>query len=92
MSLNPYDEISKYNAIKANLENVVNRLSLAHDKLSSVPNRISSAYLIDEFSTPIVKRCNNTKSEIAGMINHIRKVIIPAIDLEISRLRRSTVK
>lgn len=89
MSMNPYEDISKYNAIKANLENIVNRLTLAHDKLSSVPNAISSSYMIDEFPTPIVKRCTNTKNEIANVRNHIIKVIIPAIDMEISKLRRN---
>lgn len=90
--MNPYDDISKYNAIKANLENIVNRLTLAHDKLSSVPNTISSVYLMDEFPTPIVKKCNNSLNDIAAIRNHIMRVIIPAIDMEISKLRRSAIK
>ena len=92
MSTNPYDDISKYNAMKANLENIVNRLSLAIDKLSPVPNRISSVYNIDDFPTPIVKRCNNTKNDIINTRNYIVRYIIPAIDMEISKLRRSAIK
>lgn len=92
MSVNPYDTISKYNAIKANLESVVNRLTLASDKLSSVPNTISNAYSIDDFPTPIVSRCKNTKNEIVNTRNYIVKVIIPAIDKEISKIRRGIVK
>lgn len=80
-----YNDIGKYNALKANLVSVANGLKRSADQLSSVPNIITSAYNVDDNSTPVVGKCNKLGSDIVGTFNYINGTVIPAIDMAIAR-------
>lgn len=82
-----YNDIGNYNAIKANLANISNGLKRSADQLSNIPNIITSAYNVDDGSTPVVGKVNKLGNDIAGTFNYINGTIIPAIDDAIRRKR-----
>lgn len=81
------NDIRMYNNTKANLVNVANSLKTAIDQFSSVPKIISSAYSVDEDSTPVVGKCIELRKSMIGTFNSINGTIIPAIDNAIARKR-----
>ena len=83
-----YDDISRYNALKASLANIVGSLNLSATKLAPVSNTIYSAYSVDESQTPVVGRIDQLQEDIASTANYISKVVMPAIDQAISNKRR----
>ena len=82
-----YTDISRFNALKANLNMVANGLSHACNKLSPVPSTIYGAYNIDEDATPIIKRVNSVGSDMDKTSRFIFGTVIPAIDREIYKKR-----
>lgn len=83
-----YEDIRRYNALKANLGNVIATLNNASSKLSPVSQSIYAAYSVDENPTPIVGRLDGLTNDVASTASYISRVIIPAIDHAISNKRR----
>lgn len=83
-----YEDIGRYNALKASLSNVVSSLNASTTKISPVPNIIYSAYNVDDNETPVVGRIKKLNQDIAGTSTYISNVVIPAIDAAISKKRR----
>ena len=87
-----YDDITKFNTIKSNLENVVSNLNEATNRLSPVANNIYAIYNVDESQTPISSRSDGLKNDIVNTVSYIKGTIIPAINNAIVNRKNTIAK
>lgn len=93
MSINScYDDISKFNNIKSNLENVVSSLNLAAGSCSPISNTIMSVYNVNDNGTPIVVNSNKLHKDIVETAKYIKNTVIPSIDSAIQGRRNQIEK
>lgn len=87
-----YNEISKYNALKAKLSSVASSLSESATCIADLPQTISNSFSLNDTDTTVVKNCKKLNSDIVNTSNHIKNVVIPGIDNAISRCRYKIAK
>lgn len=87
-----YNEISKYNALKAKLYSIINSLNESANCIVDLPQSITTAYSLNENDVSIAKRCKSLNKDIVATSNYIKNVVIPSIDNSISRCRYNIAK
>lgn len=81
-----YQEIARYNNLKAKLSSISGSLNSASSDISNLKNNIKSKYLIDDDPTAIVSKISQFDSEIKKTSSYLTGTICSSIDGEISRL------
>lgn len=87
-----YNEINKYNALKAKLYSIASSLNSSSSNIANLPQAISSVFTLDENDACVSNKCRDLNSDIVATSNYIKNVVIPGIDNAISRCRYNIAK
>ncbi len=87
-----YNEINRYNALKAKLYSIVESLNCSSTSIVGLPQTITNSFSLNENDASITKNCKKLNDDIVATSNHIKNVVIPGIDNAINICRRNIAK
>ena len=87
-----YNEINKYNALKAKLFSIIDALNGSSTGIVGLPQTITNSFSLNENEASIAKDCKKLNDDIVATSNYLKNVVIPGIDNAISRCRYNIAK
>ena len=79
-------DIKKYQQLKMSINDSLYDLKKAANSTDDFKASIKDKYLIDDSDSPLVSRSYELQKDIIQIHNHLRSVVLPAIDMAIREL------
>ena len=80
-AINSYrNAISRYNAMKANLNSMVSELNLSKGSIENFSSTLNEVYSLDDNDSILCTKVKNIREDISTTSSFIKNNVIPAID------------